>query len=62
MSSGSLDPEHILHLIKFYAVEVSSTIVFLRWIVRALWRELHLRRKWRPRLHSNSQPPSPNAM
>jgi len=34
---------YFLFLIKFYAVEIASTIVFLAWLTRAVWRELRRR-------------------
>jgi hypothetical protein len=36
------DPHRIFYLIKLYAAELTSTITFLAWLARALWRELHL--------------------
>ena len=30
----------IFHQIKYYAVEISATIVFLAWLARAVWHEL----------------------
>jgi len=42
ISVSSRDPYRIFHLIRLYAVEISATVVFLYWIVRALWHELHL--------------------
>jgi hypothetical protein len=38
-----LNPQRVLHNIKFYAVEVSATIVFLVWLARAVWHELGLK-------------------
>jgi hypothetical protein len=35
--TGSRD---IFHQIKYYAVEIAATIVFLAWLVRAVWHEL----------------------
>jgi hypothetical protein len=34
------DPHRIFYLIKLYAVEVAATIVFLAWLLRALWHEI----------------------
>jgi hypothetical protein len=36
------ESEDIFHKIKFYAVEVSATIVFVVWLARAVWHELGL--------------------
>jgi len=38
----SRSPHVICHKIKYYATEISATIVFLAWIVKTLWHELGL--------------------
>ena len=30
----------IFHVIKYYAVEIAATIVFLSWLAKAVWHEL----------------------
>ena len=32
----------VFHQIKFYAVEIAVTIMFIAWLVRAVWHELGL--------------------
>jgi hypothetical protein len=34
------NPHRIFHQIKFYAVEISATTVFIVWLARAVWHEL----------------------
>jgi hypothetical protein len=31
---------HLLFLIKLYAAEIASTIIFVAWLARAVWHEL----------------------
>jgi hypothetical protein len=35
------DPNKTIHAIKFYAVEVAATIVFLAWLGTTVWHEVH---------------------
>jgi hypothetical protein len=42
------DPEHFFHLVKYYAVEIASLVVFLSWLGRAVLRELGYRKKRNP--------------
>jgi hypothetical protein len=42
VSPSFRNPYRIFYLIRLYAVEVSSTILFLYWIVRVVWHELNL--------------------
>jgi hypothetical protein len=37
-----IDPQRFLAKVKLYAVEVAATIVFLVWLVKAVWHELGL--------------------
>lgn len=34
------DPHRVFHQIKYYAVEIAATIIFLAWIAKAVWHEL----------------------
>jgi hypothetical protein len=40
MKHRAPDSHDIFHQIKYYAVEIAATIVFLAWLVRAVWHEL----------------------
>jgi len=40
MKNRVSDSRDIFHQIKYYAVEVAATIVFLAWLARAVWHEL----------------------
>ena len=40
MSKRPFDPHKFFLKFKLYTVEIVSTIVFLRWILGALWHEL----------------------
>ena len=35
-------PEDIFHKIKYYAVEITATVVFLTWLGKAVWHDLGL--------------------
>lgn len=35
------EPNKTLHAIKYYAVEVAATIVFLAWLGTSVWHEVH---------------------
>jgi hypothetical protein len=35
-------PDKICHLVKYYAVELAGTIVFVAWLAKAIWHELGL--------------------
>jgi hypothetical protein len=48
--SPRFDPQLFFFLVKFYAIELAATIIFLTWLARAVWHEL---RWWR-----RSLPPS----
>jgi hypothetical protein len=42
ISHTKIEASDIFHEIKFYAVEIAATIVFVVWLAKAVWHELGL--------------------